>query len=259
MVIRKVKILLFYYIITYNKINMPVIYCGNNRLDRSIVSGSAMVGTRYKCLKKGFGAGFYSPVDLKFLEPYSPFEQRRIYCGDKNVLPRGYTDFGSISACFRKGYGSGKRKKATESVDAGARRGSRRVSHKVSRKSRRVSRKSRRLSRRISRKVSRKSRRVSRTVSRKVSRKSRRSFHRVSRKVSRKASRRVSRKASRKASSRVSRKESRKASRKASRKISHKASRKASSRSRKSRKISRKASPVKRHLDHVNLVKYLVE
>ena len=36
------------------------LYCGNNRLDPSILNGTKIIGTRNRCLRLGFGAGLKS-------------------------------------------------------------------------------------------------------------------------------------------------------------------------------------------------------
>jgi hypothetical protein len=63
-------------------------------------------------MKKGYGAGFYSAVELRFLDPYEAIDKRKIYCGTKEVLPAGYDRQGNTSGCFQKGYATGKRQRA---------------------------------------------------------------------------------------------------------------------------------------------------
>jgi len=94
--------------------NVPV-YCGNNRLDLEVQTGRQVLGTRHKCLKKGFGTGYYVVAPNRSLMlPYEPLVNDRFYCGNKNELPNGYTRFGTLSQCFSKGVGAGMRKKAVE-------------------------------------------------------------------------------------------------------------------------------------------------
>jgi len=100
--------------------NIPV-YCGNNRLDLEVQSGRQVLGTRHKCLKKGFGTGYYVVApNRSLILPYEPLVNDKFYCGNRNALPNGYTRFGTLSQCFSKGVGAGMRKKATEvfGVDA---------------------------------------------------------------------------------------------------------------------------------------------
>jgi hypothetical protein len=92
----------------------PYIYCGNNALHPDLINGRAVVGTKHRCLKKGFGAGYYSPVDLNFLNAYQPIDNRKIYCGNEENVPEGYDRQGNLPSCFQKGFASGKRKKAME-------------------------------------------------------------------------------------------------------------------------------------------------
>ena len=88
------------------------IYCGNNRLDSDIVNGTSELGTRYSCLRKGIGTGLYLPLDPKYIGPYEPIDDRKIYCGDREILPNGYDRFGNIAQCLQKGVALGKRQKA---------------------------------------------------------------------------------------------------------------------------------------------------
>lgn len=88
--------------------NRRTVYCGNNRRYHGIVNGTHVVGTRYKCLRRGVGIG----MNLDDNEPdtgYEPIDTRRVYCGDRNQLPNGYDMFGSLSQCLQKGVGVGKR------------------------------------------------------------------------------------------------------------------------------------------------------
>ena len=89
-------------------------YCGNNAVARELRLGQSVMGTRYTCLRKGFGTGYYEPPNPNFLDEYVPIDDTVIYCGNKEILPPGYDRFGSLSDCMRKGYGAGKRKRASE-------------------------------------------------------------------------------------------------------------------------------------------------
>ena len=90
----------------------PYIYCGNNAIHPDLVNGTARAGSRLECLRRGFGAGFHSAVDLSFLQPYRPIDARRKYCGNQEILPDGYDMFGNAPSCFQKGWATGKRSRA---------------------------------------------------------------------------------------------------------------------------------------------------
>lgn len=90
--------------------------CTNNRLDSDLVAGRVRLGTRYSCLQKGIGTALHLPVDLKYLGPYEPIDDRRIYCGNNDVLPDGYDRFGNLPQCLQVGIGLGKRQKALDGV-----------------------------------------------------------------------------------------------------------------------------------------------
>lgn len=90
------------------------LYCGNNRLDPSILNGTKIIGTRNRCLRLGFGAGYHSPVDPNYTDDYEPIDIRKFYCGDKEILPTGYDAVGNLPICLRKGFGMGVRKRFLE-------------------------------------------------------------------------------------------------------------------------------------------------
>ena len=85
--------------------------CVGNRLDPRLVRGTHVLGSKYQCLRKGFGTGSHLPYDPKYLLDYEPVDPRRFYCGTKD-LPEGYFADGSPAICFRKGLGAGRRVKA---------------------------------------------------------------------------------------------------------------------------------------------------
>ena len=88
------------------------IYCGNNQLDPELVNGNRELGTRNTCLRKGIGVGLNLPYDEKYQGEYIPIDNRRIYCGNEEILPNGYDRFGNIAQCLQKGVALGKRQKA---------------------------------------------------------------------------------------------------------------------------------------------------
>lgn len=92
---------------------MPI-YCGNNRLHPDVTSGAKTIGSRYSCLRLGFGRAMNEPVNFRYAGPYRSIDNRKFYCGNKNQLPAGYSDFGTLTQCLQKGYGAGKKKKASE-------------------------------------------------------------------------------------------------------------------------------------------------
>lgn len=91
-----------------------ILYCGNNALDPDLLAGDIILGTRYTCLKRGIGQGLHLPLDQKYTRGYEPIDKRRIYCGDKATLPKGYYSMGNLPQCLQKGVGIGKKKKALD-------------------------------------------------------------------------------------------------------------------------------------------------
>ena len=91
---------------------MNKIYCGNNALDPELLAGDIILGTRYTCLKRGIGKGLHLPLDQKYTRGYEPIDKRRIYCGNKAKLPKGYYSMGNLPQCLQKGIGIGKKKKS---------------------------------------------------------------------------------------------------------------------------------------------------
>jgi hypothetical protein len=88
------------------------IYCGNNKLDETLLNGSSIIGTRYKCLRKGIGTGLNMKYDNKYNSEYEPIYDTKIYCGDKETLPENYDSFGNLPQCLQKGVAIGKKQKA---------------------------------------------------------------------------------------------------------------------------------------------------
>jgi hypothetical protein len=120
-------------------------YCGNNKRNRRLLNGELVLGTRYKCLRRGIGVGMNLPYDHDYDE-YEPIEKTKIYCGKSDVLPPGYDRLGSIADCHRIGVGVGKSMKsaAIRSEKTSRKHFSRpRKSRRVSRNRIRKSRKSR--------------------------------------------------------------------------------------------------------------------
>ena len=91
---------------------MSQIYCGNNSQYAGLINGTHTIGTRYACLKKGFGKGYHMPYDKNFTGEYNPIDKRKIWCGNSDVTPDGYNSIGSLSQCLQKGIGCGKRVKS---------------------------------------------------------------------------------------------------------------------------------------------------
>jgi len=88
---------------------MTNIYCGNNADDPLLLNGTLTLGTRYACMKKGFGRGYHMTYDPKFAGAYTPIDNRKIWCGNSDIYPNGYNSTGSLSQCLQKGVGCGKR------------------------------------------------------------------------------------------------------------------------------------------------------
>ena len=94
---------------------MRRIYCGNNSRHASLRDGTAVIGTRNQCLRKGFGVGFHVlPYDPEYARRFVPIDERKIYCGDQKELPAGYDIVGSNGMCYSKGIGVGRAKRATQ-------------------------------------------------------------------------------------------------------------------------------------------------
>ena len=89
----------------------PRIYCGNNRLDTDVVNGNAIIGTRNRCFRIGFGRGYHQPVDPNYNFNYDPIDDRRIFCGNGDNIPQGYDRLGNLPHCLLKGYGVGRRER----------------------------------------------------------------------------------------------------------------------------------------------------
>ncbi len=95
---------------------MPDIYCGNNSRDVQLLSGNQVLGTRNGCLRKGIGKGLQLPYDSKYAGDYLPIDNRKIYCGNENMLPNDYDIIGNLPQCLQKGIGIGKLQKAQNYV-----------------------------------------------------------------------------------------------------------------------------------------------
>ena len=84
-------------------------YCGNKDV---LPDGYTRFGTRHECLKTGYGVckksgrqGQRCPlILLPPSERHTP-SARRAYCGTHEILPEGYTSFGSRHDCLKKGFG----------------------------------------------------------------------------------------------------------------------------------------------------------
>jgi hypothetical protein len=87
------------------------IYCGNNR---KRLTRKNRLGTRYTCLRKGFGIGYHLPVDKELIKGYEPIDDIHVYCGNKTILPNTYDRFGNLPDCLQKGVSVGQIKKAQE-------------------------------------------------------------------------------------------------------------------------------------------------
>jgi len=92
-------------------------YCGNNADHTDLLSGKLILGDRYGCLRKGIGRGNHQPMDPNYLGPYSPIDQRKVYCGQSGDLPDGYDLMGNLPQCLQKGMGIGKRQRALRGDD----------------------------------------------------------------------------------------------------------------------------------------------
>jgi hypothetical protein len=95
---------------------MDNIYCGNNALHPDLLNGTKRMGTRYECMRKGVGTGLNLPYDEEFNNDYEPIDDRKIFCGDRNILPEGYDRFGNAPQCLQKGVGIGKKIKVQRGI-----------------------------------------------------------------------------------------------------------------------------------------------
>ena len=84
----------------------PEMYCGDSQY---IPPDYDVMGTRFKCLKKGVGIGMNTSdekveqfLDKRYIPPTV-----KLYCGDKPELPHGYGNFGTKTQCLKKGVGIG--------------------------------------------------------------------------------------------------------------------------------------------------------
>lgn len=83
-------------------------YCGNNLSFQGILNGTHYLGTKNKCLKRGVGVGKNLPFDENYNNEYEPVDNRKYYCGNKEITPPNYFAEGSPSICHRIGVGVGK-------------------------------------------------------------------------------------------------------------------------------------------------------
>ena len=173
------------------------IYCGN---DDILPENYDKMGTRFKCLQKGFGVGMMLEQKAKQsgktkVIKRTPKKSPKMYCGDKHILPNGYDVKGTKYQCLRKGVGAGifneSKKELKEykemkegKIDDYKRFGS---SEKKSKKSsrKRSSRKKRSNKKKSGKKLSQK--RSSKKSSRKCSKKKRSNKSKKSKKKSKKA------------------------------------------------------------------------
>lgn len=84
------------------------IYCGNNKLYKGLLTGTHRLGTRYECFRKGYGIGIHQDINVNESNVlrennYEPIDERKMYCGNKERLPRGYSFMGNTILCLDKG------------------------------------------------------------------------------------------------------------------------------------------------------------
>ena len=131
------------------------IYCGSNRRHSTLRDGTNVIGTRYACFRKGVGVGLNLPYDPEYAGRYEPVDRRKIYCGTRGRLPRGYSYMGNNYMCFTKGIGVGRSVRAKRGRRRGAKGLRRRRGRMRFSRSRRMPRgKSRKKNLRTSRKKS---------------------------------------------------------------------------------------------------------
>ena len=116
------------------------ISCSNNKLAKDVLSGLKRIGTRYECLRKGFGQGYYNgKSDTDYTEVYEPITIDKFYCGTKLKLPKKYNRFGTLPDCLRKGWTIGIQKKQRESKKKSTRKSKKKSTKKSKRKSKKKS------------------------------------------------------------------------------------------------------------------------
>jgi hypothetical protein len=85
------------------------IYCGD---DDILPENYDKMGTRFKCLQKGFGTGLILERKAKQdgktkAIKRTPKKSPKLYCGDKHILPDGYDIKGTRYQCLKRGIGVG--------------------------------------------------------------------------------------------------------------------------------------------------------
>jgi hypothetical protein len=115
------------------------VYCGNNALDPGLISGEKILGSNYRCLKKGVGVGLNLPYDDLYIQPYQPIDNTKIYCGTKQNIPQGYDRRGNLPECFRKGVGVGRKIKTTKEKPFNIRMTTKKIKNKKVKSKRHVS------------------------------------------------------------------------------------------------------------------------
>ena len=83
---------------------MPVKkYCGN---DANLPEGYNEFGDLFECTRKGFGICKYTgKLGTKYNgQPPDP-DRPKIYCGNKDEIPPGYTRKGTRNECLKRGFG----------------------------------------------------------------------------------------------------------------------------------------------------------
>ena len=81
------------------------IYCGTAG---QLPPGYDIRGNRFQCMKKGYGSCLAAGKDGTKSHEHQAMNANapKIYCGTDVMLPNGYTRFGNLSECLRKGYGA---------------------------------------------------------------------------------------------------------------------------------------------------------
>lgn len=78
-------------------------YCGN---DANLPEGYNEFGNLFECTRKGFGICKYTgKLGTKYNgQPPDP-DRPKIYCGNKDEIPPGYTRKGTRNECLKRGFG----------------------------------------------------------------------------------------------------------------------------------------------------------
>jgi hypothetical protein len=82
--------------------NREKIYCGKKS---RVPSSYHRRGTRYECLKKGYGCCLGLGKKGSKTSHLHSYPRLLTYCGKNDILPSNYDIFGTNYECLKKGFG----------------------------------------------------------------------------------------------------------------------------------------------------------